>query len=161
MQLLLLMLCQFTEDPFDLFLSQLRRSSLLCHHTTFFLSNKNFSHPLYKNNNPFMKKSANLFAKDHQNMLRLLSLPVILLCSILFSTKSYAQLAPVSPPTGGFRIDGGLKANTPTAHEGDWVFGAGGTGDSVISYNGIPFNSTTTKFIRDSFNSNADMIFSG
>jgi hypothetical protein len=94
--------------------------------------------------------------------LRRKTLAAFLLIAILFvSTKTFSQLAPVNPPTGGFRIEGGLKANTPTLHEGDWVYGAGGTGDSVIRYNGIPFNSTTTKLIRDPYSSSSDMIFSG
>ena len=52
------------------------------------------------------------------------SMSMLLLLSILliFSTTSYAQVAPVNPPSGGFNINGGLKANTSV---GDWVKGTG------------------------------------
>lgn len=78
--------------------------------------------------------------------------------TLLFA-KVPAQLAPINPPAGGFRIDGGLKANTPTANQGDWIFGPGGTGDSVLRYNGTPFNSATTGLKRDLYNSSSDSVF--
>ena len=155
------MFFQFTGDSFDLFLLPAKSRGFLGRTRSFLLSNKNlFSSTKQKQQT--MKKSTNHFADSHRNHLRLLRLPVILSCIIVFfSTQAVAQLAPVNPPTGGFRIDGGLKANTLTLHEGDWVYGAGGTGDSVISYGGIPFNATTTKLIRDQYNSSSDLIFSG
>ncbi len=87
------------------------------------------------------------------------AIPLLLATLLLYSYQALAQLAPVNPPKGGFRIDGGLKANTPTANEGDWVFGPGGTGDSVLSYAGNPFNAATTGLKRDAYNSAADLIF--
>ncbi|PWA09272.1 hypothetical protein, partial [Flavobacterium laiguense] len=87
----------------------------------------------------------------------------------LVSSKSFAQtwppVAPVSPPTNGFRIEGDVKANLPFVNEGDWVTtGAFGTGGHVIQFvspNWVPVNSTTTKFVQDAYNSTTDMIFSG
>jgi len=119
--------------------------------------------PFFQKNYLFMKKLIDASIDWSKSFsLRPITLSAVLLFSIvLFSTKIYSQLAPVNPPAGGFRIDGGLKANTPSSNEGDWVFGSGGTGDSVVSYNGIPFNTTTTKFIRDAFNSASDQIFTG
>jgi hypothetical protein len=82
----------------------------------------------------------------------------------LVSYESFAQVAPVDPPVGGFRIEGDVKANFPTAGQGDWVSGAQGVGTNVIQFvspNWVPVNSTTTKFIQDAYNSTSDLIFSG
>ena len=45
--------------------------------------------------------------------------------SLSFTTTLFGQLINVNPPTGGFAIDGGLRANTPTSspfgfNQGDW-----------------------------------------
>ena len=88
-----------------------------------------------------------------------------LLITLFFSVTTFAQVAPVNPPKGGFAIDGGLMANTPTSpspfapNQGDWIFGPGGTGDSVLRYNGTPFNSATTGLKKDLYNSGNDSIF--
>jgi hypothetical protein len=89
---------------------------------------------------------------------RLISFLIIIVLNSLFS-KSYAQLAPVNPPTGGFRIDGGLKANTPVVGEGDWVVGPAGAGGFVLSNAGIPTNAATTGWKTDAYNSAQDFIF--
>jgi Ig-like domain-containing protein len=82
---------------------------------------------------------------------------------ILASPTLFAQWpgnAPINPPVDSFRIDGTLKANTAV---GDWVPGTG-SGGYVIYNPGAgwqPLNPATTTFIRDSFNSTSDRIFSG
>ncbi len=78
---------------------------------------------------------------------------------VIVSSKSFGQIAPVNPPLGGFHIDGGLKANTPTINVGDWIFGPGGTGDSVLRYNGTPFVAANSGLKRDLFNSGSDSVF--
>ncbi|MFE3849467.1 Ig-like domain-containing protein [Flavobacterium sp. LB3P45] len=62
----------------------------------------------------------------------------LILCLLLFSSQIYGQFANVNPPTGGFAIDGGLRANTPTAGQGDWYPGAvnSGFGVSVFDNDG-------------------------
>ena len=58
---------------------------------------------------------------------------VLLLIACFAYSNSYSQVAPVSPPTGGFAIDGDVRANTPTANQGDWFAGAGGSGGAVFN----------------------------
>ena len=75
-------------------------------------------------------------------------------------TKSFGQIAPVNPPTGGFHIDGSLRANQPTANAGDWLFGWGGTGGFVLNNDGTPIDAAHTGRRVDLFNNNSDTIFS-
>src|SRR6266403_3932755 len=78
-------------------------------------------------------------------------------------------VAPVSPPTGGFAIEGDLLSNTPTtpapfsANQGDWYPGPGGTGGNVLNSDatGTPVNSTTTFHLVDAYNSPTDDNFAG
>lgn len=77
----------------------------------------------------------------------------------IVSSGLFAQLAPVNPPTGGFRIDGGLKANTPTVGQGDWVPGPAGAGGYVLTNAGVPLDATTTGLKKDVFNTTQDFIF--
>jgi hypothetical protein len=108
------------------------------------------------------KKNIDTFLVDRCNSVKLFCKNIVtffIAGLLLYSSQALAQLAPVNPPKGGFRIDGGLKANTPTANEGDWVFGSGGTGDSVLSYNGTAFNAATSGLRRDPYNSGLDLIF--
>src|SRR5437899_1831434 len=78
-------------------------------------------------------------------------------------------VAPVSPPTGGFAIEGDLLSNTPTtpapfaANQGDWYPGPGGTGGNVLNGDatGTPVNSTTTFHLVDAFDSATDDNFAG
>jgi hypothetical protein len=82
---------------------------------------------------------------------------------VLISPASFAQVAPVSPPTGGFNIDGTVKVNSAV---GDWVQGTTGTGGYVLQSTGAPpvwgaINTTTTKFVRDPYDNAADLIFTG
>ncbi|MDH7460323.1 T9SS type A sorting domain-containing protein [Chitinophagaceae bacterium 26-R-25] len=83
----------------------------------------------------------------------------LLAALLLYSSQGLAQLAPVYPPAGGFRIDGGLKANTPVVGEGDWVPGPAGSGGFVLSAGGVPVNANTTGLKRDLFNDGNDNIF--
>src|SRR3954453_3420622 len=81
---------------------------------------------------------------------------LFLLSSLLiFSSTSYAQVAPVNPPTGGFNINGGLKANTAV---GDWVKGTG-AGGFVLNDDGSAVNAAISGLRTDLFNSGSDLIF--
>ena len=86
---------------------------------------------------------------------------ILFFVSILFySSKTFSQIALVSPPTGGFHIDGNLRANTPTANIGDWLTGAGGTGGFVMSDAGAAVNAATTQLLpKDLYNTTADLMF--
>ena len=69
--------------------------------------------------------------------------------------KGFAQhtgWAPVFPPTGGFNIEGDLRANYPGADTGDWVPGAGGTGGYVLNPDGTPVHPNTTYHLYDLWN---------
>ncbi len=84
------------------------------------------------------------------------SLTTLFLFSILlFSSKTFAQTAPVNPPSGGFAIDGNLKANTTA---GDWVAGSG-SGGFVLTNLGVPLDPTKTYNLLDRYNSSLDLIF--
>ncbi len=67
----------------------------------------------------------------------------------------------ISPPTGGFDIDGDLLANTPFSGVGDWVPGPSGTGGAVLSLAGVPVNPNTTFHLVDVYNSGTDNNFGG
>lgn len=84
----------------------------------------------------------------------------LFLLFILLSFQTiFGQVAPVLIPSGGFAIDGGLKANTPTANIGDWFPGPGGTGGSVFDASANPINASTTGRKTDPYNSSSDDIF--
>ncbi len=68
-------------------------------------------------------------------------------------------LAPVSPPAGGFAIDGDLLANTPDG-TGDWVSNSA-PGGFVLYTNGTPVDSTTTFHFIDPYDSKSDNNFAG
>src|SRR5256884_1571165 len=78
-------------------------------------------------------------------------------------------VAPVSPPTGGFAIEGDLLSNTPTSpspfapNQGDWYGGPGGSGGNVLNNDatGTPVDSTTTFHLVDAYNSATDDNFAG
>lgn len=75
------------------------------------------------------------------------------ICCIFFSSQIFGQFANVNPPTGGFAIDGGLRANTPTSpspfatNQGDWYPGAtdSGSGGSVFDNTGAVIAPATTQ----------------
>ena len=89
--------------------------------------------------------------------------------AFLVNLQLFAQLtgtAPVSYPTGGFAIDGNLLSCTPipdSSGVGDWVVNpliTPCTGGGVLSYPaGLPLNINQTFRIEDSYNSQADTIF--
>jgi hypothetical protein len=84
---------------------------------------------------------------------------VFLLFILLCSQITSGQVAPVITPSGGFAIDGGLKANTPTANIGDWFPGAGGTGGSVFDASANAVNPLMSGRKTDPYNSGTDDIF--
>ncbi|WP_121356846.1 hypothetical protein [Flavisolibacter nicotianae] len=91
----------------------------------------------------YNQTSARSLTTTLSNLLRRTHAKTLLFCMLAFSFHvTQAQVASVSPPTGGFAIDGGLKANTPTtpspfaANQGDWFPGPGGTGGSVFTVSG-------------------------
>jgi hypothetical protein len=88
----------------------------------------------------------------------------LFLAASIFSSNLSAQVAQVDPPSGGFHIDGGLRANTPTANIGDWYPGAGGTGGSVFTNAGVPISPATVQTsgkAEDPFNSNDNIFTTG
>jgi hypothetical protein len=90
---------------------------------------------------------------------------VILFLSLLLNSSTFGQIAPISTPTGGFHIDGNLRANTPTAGIGDWLpspVGTSGSGGFVMSDGGVPVNPATTQLlVKDAYNSTSDLVFKG
>src|SRR6266581_1932308 len=68
-------------------------------------------------------------------------------------------IAPISPPNGGFSIDGDLVANTPTGGIGDWLPGALGSGGSVLDASGCPLDPSTTYHLLDAADSAQDDNF--
>ena len=80
-------------------------------------------------------------------------------CIVILTFPTYSQLAPINLPTGGFRIDGDLKAGTPTINEGDWV--AGSSGGYVFYNDGSPVNSSNSRLVKDIYHNTTDDVFSG
>jgi hypothetical protein len=88
---------------------------------------------------------------------------------LLFTGIIFSQIAPVTTPKGGFKIDGQLRANTPglpvNLRAGDWLPQVNGTNftagvDSfVMKSNGDVKDNVTTRLQRDLYNSNLDDIF--
>ena len=83
---------------------------------------------------------------------------------LLFTGILFSQTAPVTIPSGGFKIDGYLRANVVTAG-GDWVpqlnatqFSAG-IDNFVLNAAGTPKDPVTTKLQRDEYNNTNDDIF--
>src|ERR1043166_7060303 len=86
---------------------------------------------------------------------------VMLVCSIASrAVPPPTGVAPVLVPSGGFGIDGNLRANTPTLNIGDWLPGTNGSG-GVLDASGVPLNSATTFHFVDLYNSTSDNTFSG
>jgi hypothetical protein len=99
----------------------------------------------------------NFISSRAQNTLLSLSFTAVTIIIMTFPT--YSQLAPVNPPSGGFRIDGDLKAGTPTANEGDWLSGT--SGGFVFNNEGTLVNGSNSRLIRDAYNTSGDDVFSG
>src|ERR1700756_3463615 len=68
--------------------------------------------------------------------------------------------AMVSPPTGGFAIDGNLLSNTPVNGVGDWLAAGNGPGGAVLNANGSPVNPALTFHLIDPY-STAENNFAG
>src|SRR5437870_707835 len=85
----------------------------------------------------------------------------------LSALHSFAQVAPVANPAGGFAIDGGLRSNTPISpspfaiNQGDWFPGAGGTGGSVFNSAGVAFDPARSGKATDNFNSGDNIFTTG
>ncbi len=104
----------------------------------------------------------NIFSvnKCYRRYMILLLLPMISIALNTYGQAVSAGTALVDPPTGGFHIEGDLKANTPTAHIGDWLPNAGGTGTAVLNASGVPVVASTTYHLTDLYTS-GDNIFNG
>lgn len=89
----------------------------------------------------------------------ILSLALFVSFILSLTTPVFSQLASVTPPAGGFRIDGNLIAGTPTTGEGDWV--AGTSGGYVFYNTGVAVNPTHSKLTRDPYHSTGDDVFAG
>ena len=80
------------------------------------------------------------------------------------SLTIYAQVGPgtaaVTAPTGGFRIEGDLEANSPVGGIGDWLPGSAGGGGNVLTATGVPVNAATTFHLTDPYNA-SENNFSG
>jgi hypothetical protein len=101
-------------------------------------------------NNIFHKKPKRMYHSFHgKNSIKILPLTLATSFIFILTTPVFSQLAQITPPNGGFRIDGNLIAGTPTADEGDWV--AGTSGGYVFYNNGDPVNSTHSKLTRDAY----------
>lgn len=95
---------------------------------------------------------------------------LLILCSFLpfdlIAQGTWTPTAPIAPPNGGFKIDGQVKANI-SFPGGDWIAGITGTGGFVLQPAGtatttyIPVSGIQAKLIRDDYNSNTDLVFSG
>lgn len=84
---------------------------------------------------------------------------------LFFSSQIFGQFADVNPPTGGFAIDGGLRANIPIAGQGDWYPGSGGSGGSVFDNNGNVIapatNQTSGRDAGEPYGSNDNIFTNG
>src|SRR5215208_4752068 len=86
----------------------------------------------------------------------------LLVLAVVLSVTSSGQIsigagvAPVNPPSGGFNIDGTLKANSAI---GDWLDGSG-AGGFVLGATGTPVNSATTFHLVDAVGT-GDNVFAG
>jgi hypothetical protein len=87
-----------------------------------------------------------------------------LFLSVTLFTKTFAQISPVSPPNGSFKIDGALRANVGS-QAGDWVprlngqAFTSGVDSFVLSSSGVPKDNVTTRLKRDLYNSSSDSVF--
>ncbi|WMI68362.1 T9SS type A sorting domain-containing protein [Mangrovimonas sp. YM274] len=87
----------------------------------------------------------------------------MLIIVLFFTFITFSQVAPVNPPTGGFEIDGNLLSSA----NGDWINGGGAGGFVIeeVEVDGVnvwkAVDETSTGFVRDDFNSQADLSFTG
>ncbi|WP_274476097.1 hypothetical protein [Mangrovimonas aestuarii] len=85
---------------------------------------------------------------------------VMLVMALFFPILTFSQVAPVNPPTGQFDIDGDLMTDDST---GDWIYDSGSGGYVLEESGGVwqAVNSDITKFVRDDFNAQSDLSFTG
>ncbi len=85
-----------------------------------------------------------------------------LIATAAFTDAFGPGTAPVSPPTGGFAIDGNLEANIPTPTGiGDWVPHTPGTGGSVLTSAGVPIDPANTFHLTDLYDTDEDNFAGG
>ncbi|MGN6601192.1 MAG: hypothetical protein ACTHK8_02010 [Ginsengibacter sp.] len=93
------------------------------------------------------------FSKVFKRCLGILAL----LLTLFLQNNLFAQTAPVTPPSGGFSINGQLRVNS---NVGDWFPGTG-TGGHVFNENGTPLDSTTTGKQVDNYSTNDNIFTNG
>uniref|UniRef100_UPI0004797F84 DUF7507 domain-containing protein n=1 Tax=Algoriphagus mannitolivorans TaxID=226504 RepID=UPI0004797F84 len=82
----------------------------------------------------------------------LFSFSLIFLLFLFFTPKGFGQnTAPVTIPTGGFRIEGDLISNSPSVGIGDWFAGPTGAGGHVFLSNGTALDPETSFWSRDGY----------
>jgi len=68
-----------------------------------------------------------------------------------FISNAQIQIIPLTQPTGGFHIDGNLRANDPLTGIGDWIPGAVGIGGNLYRLTGAPINGVTSFRVEDPY----------
>ena len=100
-------------------------------------------------------------------MIRRCMIFMLLIFVSALSINAFAQtirVAPVTPPKGGFKIDGVLRANVDS-QGGDWIPRSNtqtftsGVDSFVLSAAGVPKDAITTRLKKDTIHTNADTIF--
>ena len=90
------------------------------------------------------------------------ALGVVLPTMLAIAAPLPGGLAPITPPAGGFSIDGDLLANSPFAGPGDWMANSGAvSGFGVLSAAGAPLDPLRSFHFIDAFNNTADEAFAG
>ncbi len=92
-------------------------------------------------------------APGYRSIARIMALMMTMVFAVL---TSFAQVVPVSNPTGGFNINGGLTARSGY---GDWAPGTG-SGGYVLDAGGNPVDPWKTRLVKDAYDGN-DLIFQG
>ena len=94
-------------------------------------------------------------------LLRIKFVFLLVVMSSFFRTTVFAQIgtALVAPPTGGFRIQGDLIANTPSSGIGDWMWNPAilGSGRGVLNYPSGTVIDPTKTFHRIDLLGNSDL----
>ncbi|MBK5193271.1 MAG: hypothetical protein JJE07_08670, partial [Flavobacteriaceae bacterium] len=90
-----------------------------------------------------------------------LKIASILLLGVFFNSSLIAQTAPVIVPSGGFAIDGYLKANHTVSGIGDWLQNEPGAGGYILNNDGTPLNVNTTLFVNSEKYGSDDDSFTG
>ncbi|PKP19907.1 MAG: hypothetical protein CVU05_10225, partial [Bacteroidetes bacterium HGW-Bacteroidetes-21] len=88
-------------------------------------------------------------------------LPTLIVLFTIFTQVIFAQVAPIIQPSGGFQIEGNLKADNPVIGVGDWLPNSNNLGSYVFNNNGTPVDALKSKVIKDDYDSNTDLVFQG